>query len=122
MAPRVPLPGDASIVPLKRAPMGTPNIPAIWGRRPAPTRFVPFSYFCTCWNETPSRLARSPCDMPAASRCARMDTPTWLSAEVGRLFFVSRLRDCLTAAVCFFIGEHARSIEEHVDTGPYVLP
>src|SRR5580704_4055234 len=31
--------------------------------RPAPTRLVPFSYFCTCWNVRSSCVARSVCDI-----------------------------------------------------------
>ena len=27
--------------------------------RAAPTRFTPFSYFCTCWNEMPIPLAEA---------------------------------------------------------------
>jgi hypothetical protein len=44
-----------------------------------------------------------------------MDSPTWLSAEFGRLFFVLKLRDCPTAFVRFFIGKNAPPKGNHVD-------
>src|ERR1700730_8616207 len=37
----------------KKVLTDTLSTSAIRVRRPAPTRLTPFSYFCTCWNETP---------------------------------------------------------------------
>src|SRR5436305_1030591 len=41
--------------------------------------------------------------MPASSRCARMDAPTWPSTEFGWRFLVPRLRGLPTGFACFFI-------------------
>ena len=38
---------------------GTSSALAIRTSRPEPTRFTPFSYFCTCWNVMPIASARS---------------------------------------------------------------
>src|ERR1043166_499863 len=45
----------------------------------APTRLVPFSYFCNCWNEMPSSRASALCDRRCASRWMRMLAPTTAS-------------------------------------------
>ncbi len=60
----------------------TPSASAICSSRPAPTRFTPFSYFCTCWNVTPSRSANSVWLMLRLSRCARIRCP--ISTSFGR--------------------------------------
>ena len=39
--------------------------------RPADTRLVPFSYFCTCWNVNPMPSARLDCDRPRSNLNAR---------------------------------------------------
>src|ERR1700722_6148735 len=85
------LPEEVSALASNRAPIGISNILAIWGSRPAPTRFGPFSYFCICWNETPSRRARLLWDMPPISPWAGGGLPLWMSAEVAsRVIFVIR--------------------------------
>jgi hypothetical protein len=53
--------------------------------RGAPMRLLPFSYFCTCWNETPRRLASCACDMPLAMRQMRTLRPTATSMALGLL-------------------------------------
>jgi hypothetical protein len=50
------LPGDPS----KKKETGTPRMIDICCRRLAPIRFVPFSYFCTCWKVRPRAWARVP--------------------------------------------------------------
>jgi hypothetical protein len=49
----------ALVSPAKKNGGGTSRASAIRVRRPIEIRFVPLSYFCTCWNVTPMRLARS---------------------------------------------------------------
>ena len=44
-------------------------------------RFVPFSYFCTCWNVTPSASPIFDWDMPSMRRRMRRRCPTCLSVR-----------------------------------------
>src|SRR5438128_8664753 len=60
----------------KKNDTGTARILAASLRRLAPTRLLPFSYFCTCWKLTPSSCPNRSWDRPAASRAARMRSPT----------------------------------------------
>src|SRR5436853_7924788 len=76
----------ASVAP-KKNDTGTSSASPTRTRRPAPTRFTPFSYFCTCWKVTPSMLPSSVCDMPLAMRRARMRWPTSMSCEVVLFVF-----------------------------------
>src|SRR5271154_303673 len=48
-------------------------------RRPAPMRLVPFSYFWTCWNVSPSASATSVWLLSSISRRIRTRLPTCLS-------------------------------------------
>jgi hypothetical protein len=48
---------------------GTSSTAAMRTSRPAPTRLVPFSYFCTWWNVMPIPSASAICDRPRARRC-----------------------------------------------------
>src|SRR4029077_8356776 len=73
---------EPASVPPKKNDTGTSSASPTRTSRPAPTRFTPFSYFCTCWNVTPSRLPSSVCDMPWAMRRARMRCPTSISCEL----------------------------------------
>ena len=75
-------PREPESVAPKKNETGTSSASPTRTSRPAPTRFTPFSYFCTCWNVTPSRLPSSVCDMPLAIRRARMRWPTSTSWEV----------------------------------------
>src|SRR5436309_5287057 len=72
---------EPASVPPKKNDTGTSSDVAMRTSRPAPTRFTPFSYFCTCWKVTPSRLPSSVCDMPLAMRRARIRWPTSMSSE-----------------------------------------
>src|SRR5215208_5744349 len=65
---------------------GTCSADAICVRRLAPTRFTPFSYFCTCWNVTPNWSASADCDMPLASRWILIRWPTATSMASGFFF------------------------------------
>src|SRR5262245_3618509 len=55
-------------------------------KRPAPMRFLPFSYFCTCWNVTPSPSASFSWLIPSIIRRIRIRLPTCLSTGLGDLF------------------------------------
>src|SRR4249920_2962939 len=55
-------------------------------RRLAPMRLVPFSYFCTCWNVTPSSLASAVWLRPSSRRLTRTREPTRTSVCVGPCF------------------------------------
>jgi hypothetical protein len=48
-------------------------------------RLPPVSYFCTCWNETPSRFPSCVWDMPRAMRQLRTLRPTPTSTVLGLL-------------------------------------
>jgi len=47
--------------------------------RPLESRFTPFSYFCTCWNETPRACANSSWLILFIFLRARIRAPTWMS-------------------------------------------
>src|ERR1700726_4785531 len=53
--------------------------------RLAPTRLVPFSYFCTCWNVNPSASPSFSWLMPSMMRRMRTRLPTYLSTGLGAL-------------------------------------
>src|SRR6266481_9209381 len=61
----------------------TPSASAIFASRLEPTRLVPLSYFCTCWNERSSSSASAVRDMPSARRCPRINLPTCMSTGSG---------------------------------------
>ncbi len=63
---------------------GTFSASAICIRREPLTRFVPVSYFWICWKDTPQAFPSSVWLMPAATRAARMFSPTTTSAGIGR--------------------------------------
>src|SRR3954468_20799380 len=70
-------------LPLKNVLTDTPRTSAILVNRPAPTRFTPFSYFCTCWNVTPSWFASAVCDNPRDKRSILIRCPTSTSTGSG---------------------------------------
>src|ERR1700674_4597751 len=53
--------------------------------RLAPTRLVPFSYFCTCWKVRPSASPSFSWLMPSMMRRMRTRLPTYLSTGLGAL-------------------------------------
>src|SRR3954468_15191575 len=53
--------------------------------RLAPTRLVPFSYFCTCWNVRPNASPSFSWLMPSMMRRMRTRLPTYLSTGLGAL-------------------------------------
>src|ERR1700722_14568939 len=53
--------------------------------RRAPTRFVPFSYFCTCWKVSPNASPSFSWLMPSMMRRMRTRLPTYLSTGLGAL-------------------------------------
>jgi hypothetical protein len=57
------------------------------------TRFVPFSYFCTCWNVSPSASARTVWLMPSSVRRRRIRLPTWTSMGFGKPLLAMRPED-----------------------------
>jgi len=71
--------------------MGASSASAIRYNRPADMRFVPLSYFCTCWNVTPKALPSSVWLNPRCNRMAR--TRLAISASRG-----SRLRVPMSAS------------------------
>src|SRR5947209_5155664 len=56
--------------------------------RPAETRLVPFSYFCTCWKVRSMPSARPDCDSPRSSLSARILRPISTSSGPARRFLV----------------------------------
>src|SRR5262245_63247623 len=52
-------------------------------RRLAPMRFVPLSYFCTCWNVGPRPSASFSWLIPSIFRAIRTRLPTCLSTGLG---------------------------------------
>src|SRR3954467_14455202 len=85
--------------PPKKKESGTSSASEIRCRRPAPMRFTPFSYFCTCWKVTPMRSASSVCDRRHSRRRERTRRPTSASRPSARL-----ARTCLsTILACFMI-------------------
>src|ERR1019366_4458768 len=57
--------------------------------RLAPTRLVPFSYFCTCWNVRPNASPSFSWLMPSMMRRMRTRLPTYLSTGLGALVDIS---------------------------------
>src|SRR5712672_1455845 len=57
--------------------------------RLAPTRLVPFSYFCTCWNVRPNASPSFSWLMPSMMRRIRTRLPTYLSTGLGALVDIS---------------------------------
>src|SRR5579863_8575069 len=53
--------------------------------RLAPTRLVPFSYFCTCWKVRPSASPSFSWLIPSMMRRIRTRLPTYLSTGLGAL-------------------------------------
>src|SRR5713101_6810515 len=53
--------------------------------RLAPTRLVPFSYFCTCWKVRPNASPSFSWLMPSMIRRMRTRLPTYLSTGLGAL-------------------------------------
>jgi hypothetical protein len=58
-------------------------------KRPAPMRFTPFSYFCTCWNVSPSASASVSWVIPSIFRRIRTWLPTCLSTGVATFFSIA---------------------------------
>ena len=71
------------------------SMSAICCSRPAETRFVPFSYFCTCWNVSPMPSARLDCDRPRCSRSARILRPISTSSAPARRLRVAPRADSI---------------------------
>jgi len=69
----------------KKKCIGTSRAPAIPCSRLALMRFVPFSYFCTCWNVIPSRSASAFWLIASSSRRVLTRLPTCLSVELALL-------------------------------------
>src|SRR5665213_3487285 len=57
--------------------------------RLAPTRLVPFSYFCTCWKVRPRASPSFSWLMPSMMRRMRTRLPTYLSTGFGALVDIS---------------------------------
>src|SRR5260221_11317917 len=57
--------------------------------RLAPTRLVPFSYFCICWNVSPNASPSFSWLMPSMIRRMRTGLPTYLSTGLGALVDIS---------------------------------
>src|SRR3981081_3494257 len=57
--------------------------------RLAPTRLVPFSYFCTCWKCRPNASPSFSWLMPSMMRRMRTRLPTYLSTGLGALVDIS---------------------------------
>src|SRR6266404_1130912 len=57
--------------------------------RLAPTRLVPFSYFCICWNVSPNASPSFSWLMPSMMRRMRTRLPTYLSTGLGALVDIS---------------------------------
>ena len=70
----------------KKKAGATSSTCAICCNRLAPMRFVPFSYFCTCWNVRPSASPSFSWLIPMSMRRIRRRLPTCLSMLLG-LFF-----------------------------------
>src|SRR3954451_14540228 len=71
--------------PSNRNDTGTRSISEICWMRLAPTRVVPFSYFCTCWNVSPNASPSFSWLMPSMMRRMRTRLPTYLSTGFGAL-------------------------------------
>ena len=87
----------AGLVP-KKNEIGTSSASEMRCSRPAPMRFTPFSYFCTCWNVTPIRSASSVWERRHSSRRERTRRPTSASRLSARL-----ARTCLSIILACFM-------------------
>jgi hypothetical protein len=67
--------------------------------RLAPMRFVPFSYFCTCWNVRPSALPSSVWLIASNFRRIRTRPPTCVSTGFGALVTVIGLHHSIWGSV-----------------------
>src|ERR1700722_1144590 len=85
---------EAVALPSNSASNGTASTPEIAERRLGPTRFAPFSYFCTCWNVTPMRRPSSVCEKFCCSRQMRMFCPTRTSIGIGLFVATSSFPLC----------------------------
>src|SRR3954471_5173744 len=86
-------------LPSKKNEIGTSSASEMRCSRPAPMRFTPFSYLCTCWNVPPIRSASSVWERRHSSRRERTRRPTSASRPSARL-----ARTCLsTTLACFMI-------------------
>jgi hypothetical protein len=75
-------------------------------KRLAPMRFVPLSYFCTCWNVSPRPSASFSWLIPSIFRAIRTRLPTCLSTGLGAFLTIACSRftsacgaDCAVRAV-----------------------
>src|SRR3954454_9357351 len=76
-----------------------PSALAISASRPAEIRFAPFSYFCTCWNVTPTWLASSLCESPRSNPSARTFCPIATSSAVARRLGKAEVLSCAQSPV-----------------------
>ena len=67
----------------KKKAASTPSASAIWTSRLDPTRLVPFSYFCTCWNVSPSFYEQAGTIAVQAQGMAGNNLPTCMSTGNG---------------------------------------
>ena len=74
--------------PSKKNATGTCRMWEICCSRLAPIRLVPFSYFCTCWNVSPSASPSFSWLMPSIIRRMRTRLPTCLSIGFGAFFAI----------------------------------
>ena len=74
------------------------SMSAICCSRPAETRLLPFSYFCTCWNVSPMPSARVDCERPRSSRRARILRPISTSSAPARRLRVAPRADSIKLA------------------------
>src|SRR6266853_157972 len=74
--------------PSKKNATGTCRIWEICCSRLAPIRFVPFSYFCTCWNVSDSASPSFSWLIPSIMRRILTRLPTCLSMGLGAFFVI----------------------------------
>src|SRR5262249_23533518 len=67
----------------KKNDTGTCRICEMCCKRLAPMRFVPLSYFCTCWNVSPRASPSFSWLIPSIIRRIRTRLPTFLSHGLG---------------------------------------
>src|SRR5216684_7249936 len=79
---------DAFGAPSKKNATGTCRIWDICCNRLAPMRFVPFSYFCTCWNVSDSASPSFSWLIPSIMRRILTRLPTCLSMGLGAFFVI----------------------------------
>src|ERR1700736_6779381 len=100
--------------------------------RLAPTRLVPFSYFCICWNVRPNASPSFSWLMPSMRRRMRTLLPTYLSTGLGALVDISNtpwdyacrmkqnengvcLRRQYRQILLGSVGENCRQLEQRTD-------